>query len=128
MPPGLNALNDKLIAIIDDDRSFRMALDGLLRSFGHATKTFTSAEAFLESGEADKPDCVLSDIQMPGLNGIDLKYRLAELGNTVPVIFVTAQTEKSTLAKARESGARCILRKPLEIDTLLECLEGALNA
>ncbi|MEC9343687.1 MAG: response regulator [Pseudomonadota bacterium] len=114
-----------LIAIIDDDSSFRVAIEGLVRSLGHRALCFSSAEDFLNSSK--RPDCIVTDIQMPGLSGIELKQELDSRGDTVPVIITTARTEPALIAKARQSGAHCVLQKPFESETFIKCLDGALE-
>ena len=114
-----------LIAVIDDDSSFRVAVEGLVRSLGHRVLGFASAEDFLSSGK--RPDCIVTDIQMSGLSGIDLKLELTSRGYDVPVIITTARTEPALLARARESGAHCVLQKPFESETFIKCLDGALE-
>lgn len=114
------------VAIIDDDRSLRDALVALIRSVGYAGAGYGSAEAFLEGGEIENADCLITDIQLPGLSGIDLALRLAEMAKAPPVIIITARTEAAMLARAAQTGALCVLRKPFEAEELLACLERAL--
>ena len=114
-----------LVAVIDDDSSFRIAVEGLLRSLGHRVLGFVSAEDFLSSGK--HPDCIITDIQMPGMSGVELKLELASSGDHVPVIITTARTEPALLARARESGAHCVLQKPFETESFIRCLNGALQ-
>jgi FixJ family two-component response regulator len=113
---------DMLIAVIDDDDSFRVAMEGLLRSMGYKTLAFSSAETFLASPDGERADCILSDIQMPGMSGIELKQRLDEQHRLAPVIMVTARTEPTIRQQAIQSGAACLLRKPFEMQTLVDCL------
>ena len=103
----------------------RMALAGLVRSFGFAARTFESAEDFLANGIDDVCCCIITDIQMPGLSGIELKHRLDVRENPPPVILITARSEPHVHAQARASGAVCLLRKPFDADTLLACLKKA---
>lgn len=114
------------ISIIDDDTSLREALIALVRSVGHAGSGHGSAEAFLESGEASTADCLITDIKLPGISGVDLAARLGEDLCGPPVVIITARTETALLAKAAASGALCVLRKPFAADDLLDCLERAL--
>ncbi len=117
-----------LISIVDDDESLRRALVGLVRSLGYRAQGYGSAEAFLADPEALASACVVTDIQMPGLDGIALLRRLLEGGRTTPVIMVTARDEPALHERARASGAFCLLRKPFAGDALIECLERALAA
>lgn len=118
---------DPLISVVEDDPSLRDAMVGLVESLGYRAAGHPSAEAFLKDGDLAS-DCVITDIQMPGLSGIELKQRLVELGNAVPVIMVTARTEAALLDKARESGPMCLLQKPFTAEALIACLKSALAA
>jgi FixJ family two-component response regulator len=115
-----------LISIIDDDDSVRSATVSLLHSMGYATECFDSAEAFLCSGDAHRFACVLTDIQMPGMSGIDLQYLLVHCDPKVPVILMTARTEEDLHVRARASGAVCLLKKPFAAELLFRCLDAAL--
>ncbi len=118
----------RLVSVIDDDASLRRAIMSLVRSAGYAVSGHASAEAFLASGEPGRSACVITDIQMPGMSGIDLKVELDNRVLGTPVIMITARTEAPLLAEARASGAACLLRKPFEAATLMACLERALAA
>ena len=113
-----------LIAIVEDDESLRPALVGLVRSMGYDGEGFASAEAFLASDAQTRTHCVVSDFQLPGIDGLDLA---AQLHNVVPVILVTARTEKSIDARAAATGVMCVLRKPFEADDLAGCIRRALD-
>jgi len=115
-----------LIAIIDDDDSLRRALMGLVRSLGHDVDGFASADAFLATGDPGRFGCIVTDIQMPGLSGIELKQRLTRDGCAAPVIMITARAEPTLQARALESGAYCFLKKPFQADELIACVEKAL--
>lgn len=115
-----------LISVIDDDDSLRTALMGLMRSLGHRAQGFASAEAFLEAEPSEPSQCIVTDIQMPGLSGIDLKHRLDDSGSTVPVIMITARPEPLLHARALESGAFCLLKKPFDLQEFIGCLNRAL--
>jgi FixJ family two-component response regulator len=117
---------DQLISVIDDDASIVLAVVGLVRSLGYKASGHASAEAFLASGEAYVTGCVISDIQMSGMNGIELKQHLVANQILTPVIMITARTEAALLASARASGAHCLLSKPFEPNDLIHCLEKAL--
>ncbi|MDQ8029990.1 MAG: response regulator [Brevundimonas sp.] len=113
---------------MEDDDSLRIAMSGLLDSLGYRVTTYASAEAFLDDPEGSRSDCIITDIQMPGLSGIELKQRLDRLGVTTPVIMVTARTEAVLHARARASGAICVLQKPFQEADLVRCIEGVLAA
>ena len=116
-----------LISIVDDDPSMRTALAGLVRSLGHEVRAFASAEEFLASSEIARFSCTITDIQMPGMNGFELKRALGLRHSAVPVIMITARTDPDLEKEAMSSGAACFLRKPFEADILAGCLEKALQ-
>lgn len=122
---GMSAA-EPLIAIVEDDESLRQAIVGLVRSLGYRVAAYANAEDFLAADAGRPSNCVITDIQMPGLSGIDLKLRLAADGVTTPVIMVTARAEPALHEKAMASGAYCLLRKPFTAEALIECLEQAL--
>jgi len=122
-----NVARNKLISIVDDDDSVRFGTASLLRAAGYATESFGSAEEFLRSGDHTRFACVVADIQMPGMSGIELANRLGQDVPPTPVILVTARTEKEILANAAASGASCLLRKPFTGDQLLECVSSAIR-
>ena len=115
-----------VISVIDDDESIRTAIYNLLRSLGYIIHVFPSAEAFLESPQLHNTWCVIADVRMPGMSGIDLQFRLRSEGNPVPFVFVTAVPEESVRARALEYGAICFLTKPFNEDSLIACLGKAL--
>jgi FixJ family two-component response regulator len=118
-----------LIAIIDDDEGMRVSLDQLLRSLGHRTVLFASAEAFLESQSAPVTHCVISDIHMPGgMSGLDLAHRLAEDHPPTPIILMSAYSNRDQEEQAKDLRVYCLLPKPFDDDTVIACLERALVA
>jgi FixJ family two-component response regulator len=119
------AVSDPRITIIDDDDSLRAALVGLVRSLGYNAREFASAEDFLAALPAS--DCIVTDIQMPGLSGIDLKNELVRNGDATPVIMITARGDAGIEQRARASGASCFLKKPFETSDLVSCIESALG-
>ena len=119
---------EPLISIVEDDESLRLAVVGLVRSLGYRTLAFGSAEDFLAANEARASDCVITDIQMPGISGIELKQKLTADGCEAPVIMVTARTEPALHERAMASGAICLLKKPFTADALIACLDRALAA
>jgi FixJ family two-component response regulator len=116
-----------LISIVEDDESLRQAMVGLVRSLGYRASPHPSAEAFLAAEEAGQSACIITDIQMPGLSGIELKQRLSASGADLPVIMVTARTEDALHERARASGALCVLKKPFTAEALIACVERALK-
>ena len=114
-----------LIAIVEDDESLRPALVGLVRSMGYDGEAFASAEAFLAGDAQDRADCLVSDLQLPGISGLDLIERLA---GAVPAILVTARTEQAIDARAKKGGVLCLLRKPFEAEDLAGCIRRALDS
>ena len=117
-----------VIAIVDDNESFRHATVSFIRSLGYAVLQFASAEAFLKSNQVDDTDCLISDVQMPGMNGIELQGKLIAQGHHFPIIFVTAFPEMKARARALASGAIGFLAKPFNDETLITCLNKALAA
>ena len=117
-----------LISIIDDDDSMRSAVIALVRSAGYDARGFASAEAFLGSGAVQSFACIITDVQMPGMCGIELKQHLTRSQCTVPVIMITARRDPGLEERAMASGAVCLLRKPFEADALFRCLESALKS
>jgi FixJ family two-component response regulator len=116
-----------MIAVIDDDESFRTALVESLRSLGYAVDDFPSADEFLRSADINSYGCVVSDIHMPGMSGIDLARRLVGRDPRVPLIMVTARTEPGLDSIAAANDVVCLLRKPFGSDTLTACIEKALG-
>jgi FixJ family two-component response regulator len=117
----------QVISIIDDDASVRAATDNLLRSLGYRVCALVSAEEFLRSGHLNDTACVIADVQMPGMSGVDLQAWLLTQGNRVPFIFITAFPEKTMRARALKAGAVCFLAKPFDRLTLIRCLDTALE-
>jgi FixJ family two-component response regulator len=116
-----------VISIIDDDAATRSALAALMRAKGFQTQIYGSAEAFLQARGSQNCQCIITDIYMPGLSGIELKHRLNADRCKVPVIMVTARVDEQLHTRALESGAFCFLRKPFKANALLECVEKALT-
>jgi len=115
-----------VISIIDDDPSVRQATDGLVRSLGYRAVTFASAEDFLQSDCIDDTSCVITDVQMPGLSGVELQSVLNARGTRLPMIFITAFPEDRIRRCVLEAGAVGFLSKPFEEAVLIEHLEAAL--
>jgi FixJ family two-component response regulator len=121
------ALGNAMISIVDDDKSVREAAKALVRSLGYATATFASAEEFLESGRLCDTACLITDVQMPGMSGVDLQSHLMANGHRTPVIFVTAYPEESVRVRALDAGAFGFLGKPFNEASLVACLNRALE-
>ena len=117
-----------VVAIVDDDDSFRRAATSFIRSLGYAVLQFASAEAFLKSGHLHDTHCVVSDVQMPGMNGLELQIKLIVEGPRLPIIFVTAFSEMRARAQALSAGAIGFLAKPFSDEELISCLNRALAA
>jgi FixJ family two-component response regulator len=117
-----------LIAIVDDDDSMPSAVVALIRSAGYEARSFASAEEFLGCGAVESFACIITDIQMPGMSGIELKQHLLTTQCPVPVIMITARHDADLEGRALASGAVCFLRKPFEADALIHCLEDALKS
>ena len=115
----------KTIAVVDDDRSMLVGVERLLNAYGYATKVFASAEAFLDPGAATDADCLLLDIDLGGMSGIDLQRRLASCGCAVPVIFMTALDDEVTRARALETGCVAFLLKPFLGRSLIDAVKIA---
>ena len=122
-------LNVPLISVVDDDESVRESLDGLIRSVGFAVKAFASAEEFLNSDHLRDTDCLLLDVRMPGMNGIELQRHLVASHCEIPVIFITAHgSEEGVRSQAFRNGAVDYLIKPLNEDTVLNAVHTALSS
>ena len=119
--------NLPLIAIIDDDEAVRATTDSLVRSLGYIVFTFASAEEFLRSNRLHDLSCVIADVQMPGMSGVELQAHLLAQGNRVPFIFFTAFPDERVRAQALRAGAICYLTKPFDGDSLVQALQVALK-
>jgi FixJ family two-component response regulator len=115
-----------VIAVIDDDEAARSAIAALMRAKGFAVCTYPSAEDFLNADPSDASNCIITDIQMPGLSGIELTQRLQADHCSTPVIMITARMEERLHNSAIASGAFCLLRKPFKAQLLLEWVERAI--
>jgi FixJ family two-component response regulator len=115
------------ISIVDDDASVRAATDNLLSSHGYLVRTFASAEEFLQSPSLHDCTCVIADVQMPGMSGLELLTYMRAQGYLTPVIFITAFPEESVRASALKAGAICFLAKPFAAPALIDCVETALH-
>src|SRR5215472_6503664 len=109
----------KLVAIVDDDESVRSALQGLMKAVGLPAQAFASAEEFLNSGQQHQTACLIADIRMPGMSGIDLQARLNSENCRIPTIFITAHGDTNMRMQAMRAGAVEFLAKPFNDDVLL---------
>lgn len=120
-------INPSVIAVIDDDASVREAAKALLRSAGYQVGTFDSPDLFLGSAALNHTDCLIVDVSMPGMDGLELQRRLSALSSKIPIIFITAHDEGGRRYKALAGGAMDFLRKPFEADALLSSVRAALR-
>ncbi len=114
-----------LVAVVDDDESLRESLPDLLTLLGYAVRAFASAEEFLVSDCVFKTRCLILDIVMPGMTGLDLQQELTVRGQEIPIVFITAQAEDTVRRRALEQGAVECLFKPFSDTDLLEALNAA---
>jgi FixJ family two-component response regulator len=115
------------VAIIDDGETLCSSLVDLMRSVGYRAEPFASAEALLTSSNFFSWDCVIADVHMPGMGGLNLVRRLHEQGVVTPVILITALPDTHLDDEAISAGAQCLLRKPFETNSLLDCVERSLS-
>ena len=116
-----------VITIIDDDASVRIATNRLVRSLGYVTHAFASADEFLRSPQVNGTSCVIADVHMPGMDGIELQSHLRAQGSRLPIIFITAFPDESIRARALAGGAVGLLTKPFDATALIKCLDVALG-
>ena len=116
-----------LISIVDDDDSLRNSLNNLIRSVGFRAQGFSSAEAFLNSNQLHDTACLILDVRMPGMSGLDLQRQLVATNCRIPIIFITSHGDGDALARALEAGAVDYLYKPFREEALLKAIDSALN-
>jgi FixJ family two-component response regulator len=116
-----------LIAIVDDDDALRTSLDNLLRSVGFRAQGFSSADAFLRSNHAHETACLILDVRMPGMNGLELQRQIVAAHWPMPIIFITSHTDDEARARALEGGAVAFLYKPCREEDLLQAIDAALK-
>lgn len=118
----------KLVVIVDDDELIRDSLDGLMKAAGFPALAFASAEEFLNSGQQERTTCLIADIRMPGMSGLELQARLSRDNLRIPIIFITAQGDEKMRMQALRAGAVEFLAKPFDDDVLLDSVRAALNS
>jgi FixJ family two-component response regulator len=119
--------NSQLVAIVDDDRSVQNALKDLMESAGLSARSFGSAEEFLESNQRNQTACLIADIRMPGMSGLELQAKLKAEGSRIPMIFITAHDDAKMKMQAMNAGAVEFLSKPFDDEVLLEKVQAALK-
>jgi FixJ family two-component response regulator len=124
---GVAAVTVPFIAVVDDDEALCSSLVDLMRSIGYRAQPFASAEAFLMSPNRFGLHCIIADVHMPGMGGLNLLHELREQGIVTPVVLITALTDKHLDEEAASRGALCLLRKPFEISSLLDHIERSLR-
>jgi FixJ family two-component response regulator len=120
--------NNKTVAIVDDDEAVRVALEGLLKSAGVTARAFESAEEFINSGQQHQTECLISDIRMPGMSGLELQAKLNAEGCRIPIVFITAHGDAKMRMQALRAGAVEFLAKPFDDEALLESVRAALES
>jgi FixJ family two-component response regulator len=121
-------MKTKLVAVVDDDDLIRSALQGLLKAVGLPTATFGSAEEFLTSAQKNQVACLIADIRMPGMSGLDLQAKLNIERCRIPIIFITAHGDEKMRMQALRAGAVEFLAKPFNDEALLESVRAALES
>jgi FixJ family two-component response regulator len=116
-----------LVSVVDDDESVRESLPDMLRQLGFAAAVFSSAEAFLASDVISGTDCLILDVKMPGMSGLDLQRELTTRGQEIPIVFITASGDKAIRARVLSDGAVACLFKPFSEAALLDALHAALR-
>jgi FixJ family two-component response regulator len=122
-----NQPQSKFVAVVDDDDSVRTAIQGLLRSVGLPSQMYASGEEFLDSGQQHQTACLITDIRMPGMSGLDLQARLNAENCQIPTIFITAHGDQELRLQAIRAGAVEFLSKPFDDELLLENVRAALK-
>src|SRR5215510_8226643 len=116
-----------IVFVVDDDVSVREALESLIRSAGFRVETFASAQDFWPRGRADVPACLVLDVRLPGLSGLDLQKRMAEANREIPIVFITGHGDVPTSARAMKAGAVEFLVKPFSDQDLLDAIQQAIK-
>ena len=117
-----------IISIVDDDEAVRDATKTLVRALGYSVSTFGSADEFLKSEHVSNTSCLITDLHMPGLSGLDLQERLIAQGHRFPIIFITGYPDEAVRARAMKAGAIEFLVKPVDVNQLIGCIKKVLRA
>lgn len=120
-------MNSSVVVIVDDDESVRLALEGLMKSAGFPALTFASSEEFLNSGQQPHTACLIADIHLPGISGLELQSRLYADNQKIPIIFITAHGDEKMRMRALRAGAVEFLSKPFDDDALVDSVRAAIN-
>src|SRR5579862_5103029 len=118
----------RMVAVVEDDESYRVALQRLLKSAGFQVQSFASAEDFMDSGQQHETACLIADIRMPGMSGLDLQAKLNVDHCPIPIIFITGHGDEQMRLQAMRGGAVKFLGKPFDCAALLEAVRGALDS
>jgi len=119
--------NTSLISVVDDDESVRESLKGLLKALGYVVEAFPSAEDFLGSDATAKTNCLVLDVALPGMSGLDLQRVLVDRGERVPIIFITSRLDETVISRMRTDGAVDCLAKPFRHDALIKGIKRCLS-
>ncbi|WP_426409730.1 response regulator transcription factor [Bradyrhizobium ganzhouense] len=117
-----------LVSVVEDDRFFRESMRRLMRSLGYAVEVFSSAADFLASPHLPETACLIADVHMPAMTGIELHRHLIKVGHSIPTILMTANPNEGDRSRALNQGVLCYLRKPVDEQDLLRCLDSALTS
>jgi FixJ family two-component response regulator len=120
-------VKQSIVMIVDDDDSIRKSVRRLMKAYGFPVETFASAEEYLRSDRLDKTSCLILDVHMPGMNGLELQKRLVTSGCRIPIIFITAFADDRARTEAMKSGAVGYLAKPFGDDEFVNCIQAALQ-
>lgn len=123
----MNLNSHPVISVIDDDESILLAVESLVSALGFEVRTFSSAEEFLAWGDRRETVCVISDVQMPDMSGLELQQQLVAGGDMTPIVFITAFANERVRTQAIQAGAVCFLLKPFSATALIEGLQKALG-
>jgi FixJ family two-component response regulator len=126
-PAGTAPVTTPLVLVVDDDESIREALTDLLRSVGIETKSFGSTRELLDAAPSDRPGCLILDVRLPGISGLDLQAQLARNGNTRPIIFMTGHGDIPMSVRAMKAGATDFLTKPFRDQDMLDAVAAAID-
>ena len=121
-------MKEQLVSVVEDDRFFRDSMGRLMRSLGYSVEAFPSAADFLASPRLAQTACLIADVHMPAMTGIELYRHLIDAGRAIPTILVTAYPNEADRARALNDGVVCYLRKPVDEQNLVQCLRAALSS